>query len=610
MEIVAERLKAKELYEFLFSYLCPGERRPDVHVRITGSDEVNRKVKDYLDRLSPTRIEFDKDYFKVNSEYGTTLFVQRFKEKMRHGWMAETRIRGKMNRSQHIIRLDPEFIERWLERKISIVLNEIREREERGKPTISLQPKLEDMEILLDFVTRREEGIFRASHIVTVRAGSLEELESMVREVKRKYSSVVTKVGLAKWRMEEALLTDMPLGIDALGESHITYTSALSTAFPFSSPVVMHKKGVPYGINPINSTLVVYDRFQGNAFLGVSVGDFGSGKSFTVKLTEILRFLLLNDDPEAVVFVIDPLGEFRNLCEFLNGCFIEIGREGDMINVVDREVFLKGRSDKKFETLSIIKSVLSLMLGGLKEVELAVLDKALLKMFESVEEPTLGDLRSILLRMKNREIAGKLALLLEPYVSGSLSYFNRKTSIYPDNRLVVFSLRSCDEEILPIIMHLILNYIYAKFSFTYFPKKLIIDEAYFLLDPDVVRRFKSEALLQMITRRSRHWHLALHLISHDTEDFLRSNFGRILLKKAAIKFFHHQEKISEDTIKFHDFSKGEVDFIKNCRMGKDEYCECLVEISGIGRFPMGVLACGSEKMLLTTDPKELRISNA
>src|SRR5207302_8225701 len=101
---------------------------------------------------------------------------------------------------------------------------------------------------------------------------------------------------------------------------HTNLTSApLYSLFPFTSFDLPSDRGILYGINRHNSSLVLFDRFSIENYNSVTFAKSGAGKSYTTKL-EILRSLMFDTE----VIVIDPEREYEYLAETVDGRYFNI----------------------------------------------------------------------------------------------------------------------------------------------------------------------------------------------------------------------------------------------------------------------------------------------
>lgn len=111
-------------------------------------------------------------------------------------------------------------------------------------------------------------------------------------------------------------------------------TSGLCITYPFILSNIYDEEGILLGINKLNSSNVIVDRFDRDKYKNSNMcifGASGSGKSFFVKI-QILRQYLLGIKQ----YIIDPEREYNVLCKNLNGKNISIGPDSNSyINIFD-----------------------------------------------------------------------------------------------------------------------------------------------------------------------------------------------------------------------------------------------------------------------------------
>src|SRR5258706_166495 len=122
----------------------------------------------------------------------------------------------------------------------------------------------------------------------------------------------------------------------------------------------------------------------------------------------------------------------------------------------------------------------------------AILDRALILTYQqkgitqdpttqTKEPPILEDLYNVLLTMPEPE-AKELALRIEKFIKGSLlGIFNQQSNFNITNQLTVFCLRDIEEELRPIVMHVILDFVWTRVRKTLKKRLLIVDEAWYLM---------------------------------------------------------------------------------------------------------------------------------
>src|SRR6185503_3705752 len=115
---------------------------------------------------------------------------------------------------------------------------------------------------------------------------------------------------------------------------------------------------------------------------------------------------------------------------------------------------------------------------------------------------------------------------LARYVSGSLGagLFAGPTNVELNRRLVVFNIQQLDEELRPLAMHLIADFVWHRVRRERRPRLLVIDEAWSLL-----RYAEGGAFISGMARRARKYYLGLVTITQDVADFLGATHGRVVL---------------------------------------------------------------------------------
>ena len=90
---------------------------------------------------------------------------------------------------------------------------------------------------------------------------------------------------------------------------------------PFTSSHLSMERGILYGINVHNNSLVVFDPFSRDLENANKVvfAKSGAGKSYACKV-EALRALMLGVE----YYVIDPEDEYRQVCEAVGGQYIRL----------------------------------------------------------------------------------------------------------------------------------------------------------------------------------------------------------------------------------------------------------------------------------------------
>src|SRR3990167_1355337 len=328
-------------------------------------------------------------------------------------------------------------------------------------------------------------------------------------------------------------------------------SSPCASSFPFISAELTTDNGILYGINRHNNSLILFDRFKLQNANAVVFATSGAGKSFTVKL-EILRSLMMGTE----VIVIDPENEYKFLSDAVGGTFINISLNSDAkINPFDlpRPV---GGADRPADIIRAavitIKGLLRVMLGGITPAEDSILDRALIETYakkditpesdlKAVEPPIMRDFEDILSGMEGSD---DLVTRLKKFTEGTFAgLFNSPTNIDMKNQLVVFSVRDLEDELRPIAIYTIVNYIWNVVRSQLKKRILVIDEAWWLMQNDYSAKF-----IFALVKRCRKYYLGVTTITQDVNDFLRSPYGKAIVTNSSLQILLKQSPAGIDIL--------------------------------------------------------------
>ncbi len=338
---------------------------------------------------------------------------------------------------------------------------------------------------------------------------------------------------------------------------------------------------------------------------GMFVHNSGSGKSYMVKL-EIMRGLMFDTE----MIVIDPENEYETLTHALGGEYIRF-RFGTTTKLNPFDLALLRSSGKEDES-ELNQKILSLhgffrvVMGKLTPTEDALLDRALILTYkqkgitpdpatQDKEPPLMEDLYKSLIGMEDAT-ARSLADRIEKFVKGSLvGIFDQQTNVEIRNPLTVFSIRDLEEELRPIAMYLILDFIWTKVRRDIKRRVLLVDEAWYMMKfPD------SGAFLNSIAKRARKYYLGLTTISQDVEDFLSVDLGKAIIQNSSLQILLKQSTAAIDHIAEVFFlSEGEKHLLLSADIGQGLF------FAGPAHAAVRVIASPTEHALVTTNPQEL-----
>jgi len=557
------------------------------------------------DAIAPPSIELDFDFLKIGNQYLRTLFVAGYPRFVDANWLDPLiSFNHTLDVAMYIYPTKSEEILENLKRKVGEMEATIQSDIKRGKVIEpSVQVKLEDALALQQELAKGAERFFRFCLYVTVHTNSENELNKISKQVEAMLASLMIITKKAVLQMEEGFKTTMPMGQDKLIITRDMDTTSLATTFPFTTSELTANEGVLYGINEHNDSLVIFDRFTLENANVVVFGKSGGGKSYATKL-EIMRSLMFDTE----VIVIDPENEYEAVTGLLGGEYIQFkfGAE-TKINPFDLAL-LKEHSEENELNQKILSlhGFFRVVMGKLTPTEDALLDRALILTYKQKgitpdpltqhkEPPMVEDLYKTLIGMEDAVSRG-LADRIEKFVRGSLTgIFDQQTNFEIKNRLTVFSIRDMEEELRPIAMYLILDFIWTKIRKSMKKRLLIVDEAWYMMKfPD------SANFLYSIAKRARKYYLGVSTITQDVEDFLSTEIGKAIIHNSSIQILHKQSSSAVDKIaEVFYLSEGEKHLLLAADVG-----ECLF-FAGPAHAAVRIVASPKEHIVATTKPQDL-----
>ncbi len=568
------------------------------------TDIYSAGVLELQDIIAPSALQISSNYVKLGDKYARTFFVFSYPRFLSTDWFSPVINLDKVfDISIFIHPVDTASILRKLQKKVAEVQSQIHEREDKG---LVRDPMLDtsynDLENLRDKLQQAQEKLFSLGLYITVYADSEEGLGITEKEIRSALESRLIYVKPAMFQQTEGLEGVFPLGNDRLLIHNKMNSSPLSSLFPFVSFDLTSNKGILYGINRHNNGLVLFDRFSLENYNSVIFAKAGSGKSYTTKL-EILRSLMWDID----VIVIDPEKEYEYLAEAVGGRYFNISLTSKHhMNPFDLPIPREDESSADVLRSHIINlmGLFRIMLGGLTPEEDSILDRAITETYASRDitadanfseaiPPVLSDLELVLAGMEGGE---SMAQKLKKYTQGTWSGFlNQATNVDINHKFVVFSVRDMEDEVRPVAVYLIMQYIWSAIRRQVKKRILVIDEAWWMMkSPD------SASFLFSIAKRCRKYYLGLCTITQDVGDFLKSPYGTPIITNSSIQLLLKQSPAAVDmvqeTFKLTDEEKF---LLLESEVGEGMF------FAGMKHVAIKIVASYTEDQIITSDPNQL-----
>jgi type IV secretory pathway VirB4 component len=555
--------------------------------------------------IAPAGVQVSSNFLKIGDKLAKTFFVLSYPRYLSTGWFEEIiNLPNLFDVSIFVNPIDTGTALKNLRKKAGELESERNDQADKGfirDP--QLDTALQDIDQLRDSLQQSQEKLFDTGMYITLYANNEEELGRLESKLTSLMEAKLIYIKPALFEQLEGLFSVLPTNQDKLKIYTPMNTGPISSFFPFVSEDLTSNQGIMYGINLHNNNLVIFDRFSLENANQVVFAKSGSGKSYTTKL-EIIRSLMAGIEN---VIVIDPENEYQRLAETFAGSLFNISlSSSEHINPFDIPPIPEGEapSDVLRSHIVNIASLLKLMLGKVSSEEDSLLDRAITETYASREitpdgdfsgkqAPLLGDLETIL---RNLEGGREMAEKLYKYTKGSFSGFlNQPTNIDVQNRLIVFSIRDLEEELRPIGMFLILNYIWNLVRVKLAKRLLLIDEAWIMMKNE-----DSASFLFGLVKRARKYYLGVSTITQDVEDFLRSPYGRPIITNSSLQLLLKQSPATIDIVsKAFDLTDPEKTFLLGAAVGTGIF------FAGKRHAAIQIVPSFYEDQIITTNPEQL-----
>ena len=566
---------------------------------ITESSELELR-----DILAPSALKVNAKELNLGEKVARSFFVISYPRFLSEDWFAPIINMDKMfDVSIFIHPLETAKILRNFQKKVAEVQSQIRVREDKGLVRDPmLDTAYQDLENLRDQLQQAQEKMFEVGLYISVYANNTEELDKVESEIKSILESKLVYVKPALFQQEQGFRSILPTAEDELNVHSKINSSPLSSLFPFISFDLTSDKGILYGINRHNSSLVLFDRFSLENYNSVTFAKAGAGKSFTVKL-EILRTLMF----DAEVIVIDPENEYQYMAEAVGGRYFNISLNSDHhINPFELPIPAEDESSASVLRSQIINLVglFRLMMGGLTAEEDALIDRAITETyalkditvdsdFKNVEPPLLSDFELVLSGMEGGE---SLAQRLSKYTKGTWSNFiNRPSNIDINKKFVVFSIRDMEDELKPVAMYIVTHYIWNAIRRELKKRLLVIDEAWWMMKSEDTASF-----LLSLAKRGRKYYLGLATITQDVDDFIKSPYGAPIVSNSSIQILLKQSPTVIDRLQqVFNLTNEEKYLLLESGVGEGIF------FAGLKHVAIKIIASYTEEQIITTDPSQI-----
>lgn len=559
---------------------------------------------DFADIIAPSALKITPREMNLGDKLARTFYVISYPRFLSDSWFAPIINLDKVfDVAIYIHPIDTAAVLRKFQKKVAEIQSQVISREEKG---LVRDPVLDtayrDIEELRDKLQQAQERVFDVGLYITIYGDDSSELDKAESEIRSLLDAKLVYVKPALFQQEQGFKSVIPTGKDLLQVHSKLNSSPLSSLFPFLSFDLTSDRGILYGINRHNASLILFDRFSLENYNSVTFAKSGSGKSYATKL-EVLRSLMFDTE----VIVIDPESEYEYLANAVGGRFFNISLSSEHhINPFDLPAPREDEAPQDVLRSNIVTLVglFRIMLGGLSPEEDAIIDRAITETyalkditgaadFAGMEPPLLSDFELVLAGMEGSE---SLVQRLTKYTKGTWSGFiNRPTNVDINKKFVAFSVRDMEDELKPVAMYIVTHYIWNAVRKNLRKRLLVIDEAWWMMKSEDTASF-----LYSMAKRGRKYFLGLATITQDVDDFLRSPYGLPMITNSSIQILLKQSPSSIDAVqKTFNLTDEEKYLLLESDVGEGIF------FAGLKHVAIKIIASYTEDQIITSDPSQL-----
>jgi type IV secretory pathway VirB4 component len=564
-----------------------------------------RGIVTIKDLIAPASMKVTPTHLELGGKFLRTIFVMTYPRFITVGWFAPIiNMNAMFDVAMFFYPVEASVILKQLKNKSGNIEAQIIADAEKGAARDPMrETALRDIEALRDALTQGVEKFFQFALYITVYEDNIPNLDRHCRTIENLLGARLVYSKNVFYQAEQGFNSTLPLCNDELIVSFNMNSTPISSSFPFISSELTTDSGILYGINRHNNSLILFDRFSLQNANTVVFATSGAGKSYTIKL-EVLRSLMMGTE----VIIIDPEYEYKHLSEAVGGTYFNFSLSGEnKINPFDLPRAIGGDTkagDIIRNAVITVKGLVRLMLGELSHEEDSIVDQALLQTYakkditpdsdlSEIEAPVMQDFQDIL---EGIEGGASIALRLHKYTEGTFAgLFNSPTNVKMNNKLICFSVRDLEDELRPIAIYMIINYIWNVVRSEMRKRILVIDEAWWLMQYEDSAKF-----VYAMAKRCRKYYLGITTITQDVNDFLVSPYGQAIVTNSSLQLLLKQSTASIDLVqKTFALTEGEKYLLLECGVGEGIF------FAGARHAAIKVVASYTEDQLITSDPRQL-----
>ena len=483
-------------------------------------------------------------------------------------------------------------------------------------------------------------NVFDQGMFITVRADEKEDLRDAVQKVKSALrddpANLTPKTAIC--RQDLALQSAAPIGDNEFGRTSIALGGAVGALL--SSPhnaTILEEGGVEFGIHKDNQSPVVIDPFaRDNGYAMFTVGDTGSGKSFSSKQNFIRS---IEQSKDRIGIILEPLNNWAGVAEALDAKRITVGGTLGLNPLEIRETpehvqramgeDASPFNEKLDDAMSFLTNFFALRGISLGDRR-TTLELALKRAYQrngitddisthSNPSPTIREIMDVFEDMvddpeefvvRSDEEAGKIKedatwLLdqLRPFEDdGRHANLGQESDFdIRDEKVIYLDLAQQEGSVdssTALTMQLLISLVYERAKVSEKEVVFYIDEARYIMQDAA-----SLAFLETVFRHHRHHDLSIRLVTQTVDEFFEHAESEAILDQCAVKQFHRLDGMDEEWADEFGLNYAQMRFVQDAVPGNEDagFSEALVGVDGEWRG-IQVKAMPKEKQVIDFDP--------
>ncbi|MEG2812973.1 MAG: ATP-binding protein [Oscillospiraceae bacterium] len=559
-----------------------------------------------LNSIAPKALKFSADDLSVNEKIMQGLSCYRYPASVKYEWLTPI---CNINNTMTSLTWTPEP-------NVDIIIKDINSSVGKNKNIVdgitpaNFSEQVRATQIVsdglntIDRIVNKNQQIGYVSLNLLCVGDSKNDLKAKSKTCKNKIVGKGMNCNVTTFLQKETYNAVAPFGIAnediTLRSNRLMPLSTVLGGFPFAFSGYNDGEGEYWGKDDTGGLIVIdnwkrgQDRNNSNL---VIMGGTGIGKSTA------LKHLILNEwELGTKIFIIDPQGEYKSICNEVGGDWIDVaGGTGGMINPF--EIFQKAIDEDEKKLSDLAKHINNLevffkLYSDLDNYQLAILKEAIeltyaekniswktdISKLKSTDYPVMLDLYNLVckkaekeeatLKRNERNFYKEISILLRNIAIGSDSFlWNGHTTVNPQTDFVVFDTSNINgntNNIKTTLYHTVLNYCEnALYRDKNERAILLCDEAHNMIDkrlPETVKR------LSFIEKTVRKFESAIWIASQQLIDFLDPSIaqeGRAMLDMPNIKLLMPvgRGKDLKELQDLYDLTEAEIEILQQQQRG-------------------------------------------